>query len=175
MKMPRDVSRVVQVAHGAEGNDHEAVVVVVAALHLALINADHFKAQAIDADRLPQRRLAGEEPASGFVADHRHARALQLIFFAQASPGRDRKSANALVNGIDSGQKQIGEGARVVLNGDAIAFVEDRSDALDHRHFVADVIDVGKLKADFAARLRASGLQRRASGKCADHISAPRS
>ena len=100
-----DVFGVVEVAHGAEGNGDEGVVIVVATLDLTLVDTHHLKAQAIDANGLSQRRLAGEEPAPCFIADHRHAGALELIFFAEAAPGRDPKTADALVDGIDSGEE----------------------------------------------------------------------
>src|SRR5258708_39902354 len=111
---------------------------------------------------------------SGLVTDHRDPRPLKLILFAQASSLSDLKPANALVHRIDSGEKQIGEGARVMLNGHAVVFVEDRRDAFDHGNFVAYVVDVGELETDFASRLGASSLQRRASGECSDHIDSPR-
>ena len=53
------------------------VVVVVAALHLVLVNADHLKAHAVDADALPQSLFAGEESALRLVADHGHAGVLR--------------------------------------------------------------------------------------------------
>ena len=46
-----------------------------------------------------------------------------------------------------------------MLDSHAISFVEDGSDALDHGDFAADVIDIGDLEPDFAARLCASRLQ----------------
>ncbi len=139
-----DVLGVVEIAHGAEGNHHKAVVVVVAALDLALVDAHHFKAQAVDADILSQGRFAGEQPAPGFVADHYATRArCSLVLFAESSSRGDRETTDALVHRIDAGEKKIGKSASVVLNGD-VSLVEDGSDALDHGHFVADVVDVGE-------------------------------
>ena len=144
-----DVFRVIEIAHGAEGDDDQAVVVVVATLHLALINAHHLKTEAVDADGLSERRLAGEKSAPRFVADYGNPGALELILFAEASPRGDRETTNAFVHGIDAGEEKIGEASGIVLDGHAVLLVEDGSDALDHGHFVADVIDVGELKADF--------------------------
>ena len=78
MNMPVMYASVIEIAHGAEGDDEQTVVVVIAALDFALINTDHFKAQSIDADILSERLFAGEKPAPGFVADHRNSRALRV-------------------------------------------------------------------------------------------------
>ena len=80
-----NVLGVVEIAHGAEGNDDEAIVVIIAVLDFTLIDSHDFKADAVDADVLSQRRLPGEEAASGFVADHGHAGALKLIFGSDAA------------------------------------------------------------------------------------------
>ena len=66
---------------------------------------------------LSQRRLAGEKPSSGFVADHHHARTLELILFAESSSRDDRKTTDTLVDGINAGKEQIGKRTRVMLNG----------------------------------------------------------
>ena len=55
-----DILRVVEVAHGAEGDHDHGVVVVVSALDLVLINADDLKGDAIDSDVLSDRRLTGK-------------------------------------------------------------------------------------------------------------------
>ena len=167
-----DVFGVIEVAHGAEGNGDEGVVVVVAALHLTLIDTYHFKAHAIDADGLPQRRLAGEKPPPRFVADHHHSRALELILFAETSPRTDRKTTDAVIDGIHAGKEQIGEGARVMLNGHVL-LVEDGSYALHHGYLVADVVDIRDLETYFASRLGASRLQGGAARKGPDHVGSP--
>ena len=56
---------------------------------------------------------------------------------------------------------------------DAVLPVENRGDAFDHRHFVADVVHVGELEPDFASCLGAARLERGAPGKGADHVDAP--
>ena len=68
-------------------------------------------AHAVDADGLSQRGFAGEEPAFGFIADHRDAGVLEFVVVTQAPPRRNAKAADALVHGINSGEEQIGEGA----------------------------------------------------------------
>ena len=152
-----DVLRVVEVAHGAERDHHHTVVVVFAALHLVPVNADHLKGHAIDADALPQRRFARKKSPSRLVANHSHAGVLQLVLIAQPAAAGNAESANPLVHRIDAGHRQIGKGPRVVLDGCAI-LVENRRDAFDHGHFVADVIYVGQLQAYLAPCLRPARL-----------------
>src|SRR5258705_6042094 len=154
-----DVLRVIQISHCAERDDHHAVVVVVSALHLVPVNAYHLKADAINADALPKRCFAGEESALRLVADYRNSRALKLIFFTKATSGRHVESANPLVYRKYSSEKKIGVGAGVVLNGRAVLAIENGRDALHHRHFVADVIDVRQFEPHLAARLRSARLQ----------------
>src|SRR5260370_21000819 len=52
-----------------------------------------------------------------------------------------------------------------MLDGHAISFVEDGSNALDHRDFAEDVIDIGDLEPDFAPRLCASACSEVRPGK----------
>src|SRR5258708_5147202 len=158
-KHAADVARVEQIAHGAERKHDHAVVVVIASLNFAPVDTDHFKTQAVDADGLSQRRFAGEKPASGFISDHGHACALNLILFTEPASHRNREAADAFVDGIDSGEEEIGESPRVMLDGDAISFIEDWRNAFDHGNFVADVIDIGDLEADLRSRLCPSNLQ----------------
>ena len=106
-----DVLRIVEVAHGAEGDDDHAVVVVVAALHLVLVNANHLKTDAGDTDALSQSWFTREEPPLGLVTDHGHAGMLHLILFVQAATGGHVEAANALEDGIDAVEEQVGEGA----------------------------------------------------------------
>src|SRR5579864_1688624 len=153
-----DVSRIVKISHGAEGNGQQGVIVIVAALNFALIDTHNFKTQAIDANGFSQRRFPGEKPAPGFVADHHHASALKLILFTESPTGRYGEPTDAVVDGIDAGEEQIGEGASIVLDS-YVSPVENGSHTLDHRHFIADVVDVRDLEPDFASRLGASRLQ----------------
>src|SRR5258708_4055876 len=172
-KHAADVARVEQIAHGAERKHDHAVVVVIASLNFSPVDADHFKTQAIDADGLSQRRFAGEKPASGFIPDHGNACALNLILFTESAPRCHREAADAFVDGIDSGEEEIGESPRVMLNSYAISFIEDGSDAFDHGNFVADVIDVRDLEADLRASLGAPNLARSAAGEGSDHVGSP--
>src|SRR5580693_8021188 len=80
---------------------------------------------------------------------------------------------DALVYGINPGDAQVSEATRVTLDGQIISTVKDGSDALYHGDFVANVIDVGDLEADFTAGLGASGLQGGAAGEGADDVGAP--
>ncbi len=95
-----DVLRVVEVAHCAERDCHQGVVVIVAALHLVLVNADHLKAHAVDSDGLSQSLLAREQSPLRLVADHHYAGVLRQILIAQAAAGGNVEAANALVHGI---------------------------------------------------------------------------
>src|SRR6266446_3412738 len=153
-----DVLRVVEITHGAERDCHQSVVVIVATLHFVLVNADHLKAHAVDPDALPQSLFAGEQSPLRLIADHHHAGVLHLILIAKAAAAGYVEAANALVHRVDAGEKKIGESASVVLNGHA-TLVENRSDSLHHRHFVADVLDIRQLQPHFAARLCAARLQ----------------
>src|SRR3981081_1548926 len=92
-----DISGIEEIAHRAEGKHNHAVVVVIAALDFSLIDTDHFKTQAINGVFLCELGLAGERPAPGFVAYHRYAGALKLIFFAEAAAGRNSKTTDAFV------------------------------------------------------------------------------
>src|ERR1700722_4468784 len=167
-----DVLRVVKIAHGRKRNHHHAVVIVVAALNFMLVDADYLEAQAVDANALPQSLFAGKESALGLIADDGHAGVLHEVLFAHGASAGNIKTANALVNRINPGEIEIGESARVVLDGCTI-LVEDGSDAFNHRHFVANVIDVGQLQPHFTASFRAARLQGGASRECSDHISSP--
>src|SRR5271169_2201412 len=167
-----DVLRIVEIAHRAERDYHHIVVVIVAALHLVLINADHLEAHAVDADALAQSLFAREESPFRFIADHHHARVLRLILIAQAAAGSNAKATNALVYGVDAGEKKVGEGACVVLNGCA-AFVENRGDPFHHRHFIANVVDVGQLQPHLAPCFRTAGLQRGSSRERSDDVGSP--
>src|ERR1700722_1712868 len=168
-----NVSRVVEVAHRAEGNREQGIVVVIAALHLALVHAHYLKAQPGDADGLSQRRLSREKSSPRLVANYHHPRPLQLILFAQAAPRGHRKTADAVINGIDAGEEEISKSARVMLNS-YIPLIEDRSHALNHRHFVAHIIDIRNLEANLAPRLCPSCLQRRSARKGSNYIGSPR-
>ena len=72
--------RVLQIAHRGEGDVDHAVDVVVSLLHLGAQNADHFKAETIQPDVLPQRVASGKQFLLGFRTDHRDTGALDLIF-----------------------------------------------------------------------------------------------
>src|SRR6202051_3584147 len=133
-----DVLRVVEIAHRAERDHHHTVVVIVAALHFVLVNADHLKAHAVDPDTLSLRLFAREQSPLRLIADHHHAGVLHLILIAQAAAAGYVEAANALVHGVDAREKEIGESACVVLNGHA-TLVENRGDPFHHRHFVAAV------------------------------------
>jgi len=71
---------------------------------------------------------SGDSPEKSLLlassADHHHSRALELILFAETSPRTDRKTTDAVIDGIHAGKEQIGEGARVMLNGHVL-LVED--------------------------------------------------
>src|SRR6266404_2273341 len=167
-----DVLRVVEIAHRAERDCHQSVVVIVAALHFVLVNADHLKAHAVDPDTLPQSLFTRKKSPLRLIADHHHAGVLHLILIAKAAAAGYVEAANALVHRVDAGEEKIGESARVVLNGHA-TLVENRSDSLHHRHFVADVLDIRKLQPHFAARLCAARLQRRSSRERSDYVGPP--
>src|SRR6266852_9395818 len=168
-----DVLRVVEIAHGAERDCHQSVVVIVAALHFVLVNADHLKAHAVDPNTLPQSLFAREQSPLRLIADHHHAGVLHLILIAKAAAAGYVEAANALVHRVDAGEEKIGESASVVLNGHA-TLVENRGDPLYHRHFVADVVDIGQLQSHFASGFCAARLQRRSSRVCSNYVSAPR-
>src|SRR5216684_4574586 len=168
-----DVLRVVEIAHCAERDCHQSVVVIVATLHFVLVNADHLKAHAVDPDTLPQSLFTRKKSPLRLVADHHYAGVLHLILIAQAAAGGDVEAANALVHRVDAREKKIGESACVVLNGHD-TLVENRGDPLYHRHFVADVVDIGDRKSHFASGFCAARLQRRSSRECSNYVGAPR-
>src|SRR6266404_5755434 len=167
-----DVLRVIEIAHGAERDCHQSVVVVVAALHFVLENADHLKAHAVDPDALPQSLFTREQSPLRLIADHHHAGVLHLILIAQAAAAGYIEAANALVHRVDAGEKKIGESACVVLNGHA-PLVENRSDSLHHRHFIAYVVDIRQLQTHFDPGFRAARLQRRSSREGSDYVGTP--
>jgi len=167
-----DVLRVIEIAHCAERDCHQSVVVIVAALHFVLVNADHLKAHAVDPNALPERLLAREQSPLRLIADHHDASVLHLILVAQAAAGGYVEAANALVHRVDAGEKKIGESTRVVLNGHA-TLVENRGDPLYHRDFVADVVDVRQFQTHFAPCFRAARLQRRSSRERSDYVGSP--
>src|SRR5467141_984587 len=147
-----DVLRIVEIAHRAERDCHQSVVVIVATLHFVPVNADHLKAHAVDPDTLPQSLFAREQSPLRLIADHNHAGVFHLILIAKAAAAGYVEAANALVYGVDAREKKIGESACVVLNGHA-TLVENRSHPFHHRHFVADVVDIRQLQTHFATRL----------------------
>jgi len=55
------VVRVLEIAHGGEGNVNNAIDVIVARLHLRGKNANHFKADPIDADVLAKSTASGKK------------------------------------------------------------------------------------------------------------------
>src|SRR5207245_1521101 len=121
---------------------------------------------------LPQGLFAGEQPPLRLIPDHHHAGVLHLILIAQAAAAGYVEAANALVYGVDAGEKEICESACVVLNGHA-TLIENRSDPLHHRHFIAYVLDIRQLQPHFAARLCAARLQRRSSRERSNYVGAP--
>src|SRR4029077_15592146 len=100
-----DVLRVVEIAHCAERDCHQSVVVIVATLHFVLVNADHLKAHAVDPDTLPQSLFTREQSPLRLVADHHYAGVLHLILLAQAAAAGYVEAANALVHRIDARKK----------------------------------------------------------------------
>ena len=75
--------RVLQIAHGGERNVDQLVDAVIAFLHVRRQDADHLEADAVDADELAQRVLAGEELGFGLRADDGDPRARHLVFLVQ--------------------------------------------------------------------------------------------
>src|SRR5271157_2781682 len=88
-----DVLGVEEVAHGRERDHYHSVVVIVATLHLVLVNADNLESDAVDADALADSLFAGKKSSLRFVADHGHAGVLREILLAQAAAGGDVEAA----------------------------------------------------------------------------------
>src|SRR5204863_10067377 len=68
-----------EISHGAERDHHHAVVIVVATLHLVLVNTNHFKAHAVDPDTLSEGGFTGKEPLPRYIADDRHTGVLEFV------------------------------------------------------------------------------------------------
>ena len=97
--------RVLQVAHGGEGDVDHAVDVVISLLHLGAQNADDFEAQTIQADVFAQRIASGEEFFLRFRADHRDARVLHLVFRVVEAALRQFQDADGKHIGIIAGDR----------------------------------------------------------------------
>ena len=94
-----EIVGVFQIAHGGEGDVADAIDVVIAGLHFGRQHADHFKADAINANPFVQRVAAGKEFLFGFGTQHHHVGALHLVFeIVEAS----------LVNGKSADGKRVG-------------------------------------------------------------------
>src|SRR5579864_219463 len=98
---------------------------------------------------------------------------LELVLIAETAAGGYIEATDTLIDGVDACQEEVREGAGVVLNGGAVALVEDRGDTFDHGDFVADVVHVRNFQADLTAGLRATRLQRCAAGKDSDDVGSP--
>ena len=153
----RDVSCVVKIAHGAERDRHQGIVVIVSALHLVLEDSDYLKAHAINSNALPQRLLARKKSPLRLVANHNHPSVFQFILIAQPPASGHVEAANALVHRIDTRKKKIGVGPRVMLDRHA-ALVKNRSDPLHHRHFVADEVNIRQFQSHFGTSLGTARL-----------------
>src|ERR1700674_4675092 len=100
-----DVPRVIEIAHCAERDCHQSVVVIVATLHFVVVNADHLKAHAVDPNTLPQSLFAREQSPLRLIAYHHYAGMLHLILIAKAAAAGYVKAANALVHRVDARKK----------------------------------------------------------------------
>ena len=130
----------------------------------------------------PAGLLPGEESFLGLIADHGHPRARVFILFpsipARVSTSNRRMrwytGYTPVRNRLVKVRMSCWIVAHALLGIVTVApLVEHRGDALDHRHFVADVIHVGEFQADFGAGLGPARLRGSAPGEDHDHVGAP--
>src|SRR5271166_6184289 len=164
------IMRVLQVAHGGEGNVDNLIDVVIAFLHVRRKNSNHLEANAVNPDELPQCVLAGEQLGLRLRANDGHPPAGHLVRLVQQAAlaemqGQDLEHAG--INTLDG--KRIG--ANILLHI-ALLF-HHRRDAMDKRRGVHDAVNVVEGELDLGTGLLSPGLLRRASGKDAYGAGAP--
>ena len=154
-----------QIAHGAEGDVHVLVDVVVTVLDLVLEDADDLIRDAVDADLLSDGVLAGEKFLFRVGADYGYAGVGEVVCLAEEGAFGDVHAAHGAVGGVDSADA-VG-GAAGAVGGEAL-LGHFRGDVLQQWDFGADVIEVVYGEADLSSCFRASGLEFGASGKDED-------
>ena len=164
------VVRVLEIAHGAEGDVDHLVDAVVALLHMRRENAYDPVADAVDAYVLAQGGLAGEQLVLGLGADDRHPRARQLVVLvhqAAFTQGQSLNLEHAGINAVD-GQSV---GANILLHHAVLR--HHGGNAMYQRGGIHDAVDVVEGEPDLGAGLLPAGLLRSAPGKDADDARAP--
>src|ERR1700691_1816880 len=111
-----EVVSVFKITHGGEGDINDAIDIVVAGLHLRAEDADHFVADAIEANVFADCVPSREEFLFGFGSDDGDTRALDLIFGiieASLRQGQGADIESVGVFAIDAHRVR----ARIVLHG----------------------------------------------------------
>lgn len=162
-----DVAGVLDVRVGGEREVDDAVIVVVALLHLGFEDADDLEADPTDADGLTERIGTGEELLLGLGADDRDMGASLKIGGGEPSALRDVHVHDA--HKFRAGAVGLpGVAVEIVLYGDVL--VHHRSGGGDALETLLDVLDVVDVQADFDAGPGAAGLLGGGAGKDADHV-----
>ncbi len=162
-----DVAGVLDVGVGGEGEIDDAVEVVVALLHLGLEDADDLKADAADADGLPEGVGAGEELLLGFGADDGDVGAPLEIVGGEPAALRYVHVHDADEFGPDT-VGLPGVAVEVVLDGDVL--VHDGGGGGHALEALLDALDIVDVEADFNAGPGTAGLLGGSAGKDADHV-----
>ena len=162
-----EVVSVLEIAHGGEGNVHNAIDIVVARLHLGSENANDFKADAVEANVFAQSIASREKFFFGFGANDSDPRALDLILGIVEAPLLEAQRADAESVGVFAIDAH-GVGASVVLHGRIL--LATGSDVCDLRDVAGEQVDVIQREAGWRTRLLAARLHRGAAGDHDDQL-----
>ena len=143
------------------------VQVVVTVVDDVLQNAHNLVGDAVHPNALADRILAGKEFLLGVGSDEGDAGVGEILSFAEGRSLREFHAPHARVDGVHAAHPVAGA-ARAPGH---CALLEDfRRQALEQRHFVADVIQIFDRETDFVSRLGAARLLRGPSGKHEDQV-----
>ena len=134
-----------------------------------LEHAHDLIGNAVEAEVLAERVLAGEKLLLRVGADHGDPRVREVVGLAEESAFRDVHFAHAAIRGIYAADAIV-RAARAI--GDHAILEGFRRNALQQRDFGANVVEIVDGEANLRSGLGASGLQLGAAGKNEDEVGA---
>ncbi len=164
------VGRVLDVAHGAEGDIDLAVDVVIGLLHFGEEDADDGERLPIEADTLTEGPFAGEELGLCLRTDDADMGALLVFGAIEEAALIDVEFEDVLVPGAHAVHAP-GVDMQVILHRDILG--DGGRDVPDSGNTGGDAIDVIEGKADTHAGLVSAGLLAGGSREDADGLGAP--